>query len=395
MNYKKYLLEITIFFSGAVVMIFELAGSRILGPYFGTSVFVWTSLIGIILASLSLGYYIGGVISDIEASIKKLSLIFFLSSLLVLVTIFFKDILLSFLQGSGLGVKAGSLLAAFILFSPASIFLGIITPYAVKLKLKNLEKSGTTVGILYAISTMGSIFGTFLAGFYLIPNFGVTNILFILVFALMIISFLLSLKYFIKKKFFVLLLVLALWGLHFSDSGALEKNNYYKYDTLYNHVEVYDFLDRGNKEPARILRINNSYSSAMFLEKDDLVFEYTKYYNLAEHFIPNFKNALMIGGAAYSYPKEFLRRYEEAKLDVVEIDPKLTEIAKKHFNLKDDNRLNIIHEDGRTFLNRSNKKYDVIYGDAFKSQNSLPFHLTTKEAVEKKYDMLNSDGVVI
>jgi spermidine synthase len=387
---RKYILEIAIFLSGGIVMIFEIAGSRVIGPYFGTSIFVWTSLIGIILGSLSLGYYYGGRIADKRASFNELSLFFLLAACLIFLTLLIKDPLLYFFQASNIGVKSGSFLSAIILFAPASIILGIISPYAVKLKLKRLETSGKIVGNLYALSTLGSICGTFLAGFYLIPKFGTSNIIFSLVLTLFILSFSLSLHNF-KKRIVLLILILFAFLL----IRNLDKNDkLYEGETAYNHVEIEEYKNLDN-EKIRMLKINTNFSSAMYIDKDDLVFTYTKYYNLAEHFVPNFKKALMIGGAAYSYPKEFLKRYEKAEIDVIEIDPGLTELAKEYFNLKEDERLNIIHEDGRTFINRTKNKYDVIYGDAFKSQNSLPFQLTTKEAIKKKYDILNEQGVVI
>jgi len=141
--------------------------------------------------------------------------------------------------------------------------------------------------------------------------------------------------------------------------------------------------------------INNENHSSMFLDSDELVSEYTKYYHLAKHFNPNFKKTLMLGGAGYSYPKDFLHKYPGATIDVVEIDPKVTELAKKYFRLEESPRLTIYHEDGRVFLNKTQEKYDVIFGDAFSSHYSLPYQLTTKEAVQKKYNILNDDGMVI
>ena len=103
----------------------------------------------------------------------------------------------------------------------------------------------------------------------------------------------------------------------------------------------------------------------------------------------------MLGGAAYSYPKDFLSQYSTARMDVVEIDPGVTQLARQYFGLRDDPRLRIYDEDGRIFLNNTEEKYDVIFGDAFSSFYALPFHLTTREAVQKKYDILNDGGVVV
>jgi len=143
------------------------------------------------------------------------------------------------------------------------------------------------------------------------------------------------------------------------------------------------------------MRINNEYSSAMFLEDDSLVFPYSRYFQLPEHFKPDFQKVLILGGAGYCYPRHFLKKYPNAQIDVVEIDPMITTIARKEFKLKDNPRMRIFHEDARVFLNHSEEKYDAILGDAFKSLYTIPFQLTTVEATQKMYDMLENGGLVI
>ncbi len=395
MKIQKYTLEITVFVCGAVVMIFELVGSRVLGPYFGTSTFVWTSIIGIILGSLSLGYYLGGKIADKKASFGLLSSFILMSAVFMGFTTFIKEPLLSALQILPIGFKSGAIVGSLILFAPVSILLGIVSPYAAKLKLHNLNTSGETMGNLYALSTLGSILGTFLAGFYLIPKFGTNNLLITLTVILVIISIILSLKQFFKKNYVFLGIILFSLIFPSNSSKAFGKDNFIDIDTLYSRIWIYDHKDIKTNKMVRVMGINNENHSSMFLDSDELVNEYTKYYHLAKHFNPNFKKTLLFGGAGYSYPKDFLLQYREATIDVVEIDPKVTELARKYFNLKDDPRLNIYHEDGRVYLNRTKENYDVIWGDAFSSIHSVPYQLTTKEAIQKKYDILNSDGIVI
>ncbi|MFH1533488.1 MAG: fused MFS/spermidine synthase, partial [Nitrospirota bacterium] len=162
---KKYILEIIVFFSGAIVMVLELVGSRVLAPYVGTSILVWTSLIGIILGSLSLGYYLGGRIADKKASFRILAFILFSAAILITLTTLIKSPVLTFIQTSIRDLRTASVVATILLFTPASIALGMVSPYSVKLKLHRLEATGRTVGNLYALSTIGSIVGTFLAGF--------------------------------------------------------------------------------------------------------------------------------------------------------------------------------------------------------------------------------------
>jgi spermidine synthase len=174
-----------------------------------------------------------------------------------------------------------------------------------------------------------------------------------------------------------------------------EKMNFIDIDTAYNRIWIYDQTDAKTNRPIRIMGINNENHSSMFLDGDELVNQYSEYYLFAGHFYPELKSALIIGGAGYSLPKAFLETYPKAAIDVVEIDPMVTELAKKYFRLQEDKRLRIFHEDGRVYLNKAEKKYDVIFGDAFGAYYSLPYQLTTKEAVQKKYDILSDNGLVI
>src|SRR3989344_6130495 len=128
---------------------------------------------------------------------------------------------------------------------------------------------------------------------------------------------------------------------------------------------------------------------------NDLVFDYTKFYRLFGYFVPNPANVLMIGGGAYTYPHDFIKNYPDAKMDVVEIDPGMTDIARKYFGLNDEKNLAIYHQDARIYLNENKKKYDVIFGDAFNSASAIPFQLTTKEAVQKEYEALKDGGAIM
>lgn len=391
---KRPFLEIVVFICGAVVMIYELAGSRVLGPYLGTSIFIWTSLIGIILGSLSLGYWLGGRLADKKPAFSSLARIILVAAIFIGLTTLIKETFLFYLPRYISGLKWQSVLASILLFAPASIFLGMVSPYAVRLKIKELNSSGRTVGNLYAISTVGSIAGTFAAGFWLIPVMGTTNILLSITILLALISVLLFIpERKIIKSFPSLLLIILTSG--YFMRGQSTAQAFIDEDTQYSRVWVYDAPDPGSGRMAKFMRINNESSSAMFLDSDELVFPYSKYYRLAEHFTPDFKSALILGGAAFSYPKYFLEKYPEATIDVVEIDPELTRLAREHFMLTDNPRMNVIHEDARTYLNRSDKKYDVIYGDTFKSLYTLPWHLTTREAAQKSFDMLNEGGCTV
>lgn len=389
------MLEIAVFFCGAIVMVYEIAGSRVVAPHFGTSIYVWTSLIGVILASLSLGYWLGGRIADKNPSFRILSFIILFAAALIGLTTFVKEEILQGLSIAFSGMMARTLLTALLLFAPASIFLGMVSPYAVRLKLISVKTSGRTVGNLYAISTLGSIFGTFLAGFFLIPWMGTQNILLLIGSLLVLIAAALNFSY---RKNPGSVVTPAILLLVFGGAAYLyntSEPNMIEVDTRYNKVQIFDTEYWITGEPIKVMKVNNEYSSAAYHDSDALVYEYLQFFRLAEHFKPGFEKALMLGGAAYSFPVYYLNHYPHAQIDVVEIDPGLTQLAKEHFGLKENERMHIYHEDARTFLNKQSGKYEVIYGDAYKSLMAIPFQLTSLEAAQKKYTMLEDNGILI
>ncbi len=395
---KKFILELTVFVCGALVMIYEIIGSRLLSPYLGASTYVWTSLIGVILAALSLGYWLGGKFADKRPDIKVLASVIFFAGGLVSVTILLKDLILSFITKVPIGLELKSVVAAILLFAPASVLLGFVTPYAVKLKMSSLEDSGKTVGRLYALSTVGSILGTFLAGFVLIPFVGSEKTLYLIGASLIGLSILLA--PFALSKVNVAVLVLFILGI-----SANELKNYYQHqsrdlhdiDTEYSRVQIFKTIEPHTKKTIRVVATDPYFvQSGTFLDSDELAFEYNKYYHLLRHFKPDMKKSLMIGGAGYSFPKDYLAKYPNAEIEVVEIDPQMTEIAREFFRLKENPRLKITHQDGRVFLNQAeSSQYDAVLMDAFGSLFSVPFQLTTLEAVQHINRVMKDDGVVI
>lgn len=395
---NKFILELTVFVCGALVMVYEIIGSRIVSPFIGTSTYVWTSLIGVILGALSLGYWLGGKTADRKPDLKILAAVIFLAGGAVAATILTKDIFLSFIARSTLSVELKSVAAALILFAPASVLLGFVTPYAVKLKMLSLADSGKTVGRLYALSTVGSILGTFTAGFFLIPLVGSTRTLYLIAFVLFGLSILLAPFAFSKTN--LTILILFVFGILTTELQAyllFRTNDLRDIDTEYSRVQIFTMTDEESGRKVRAMAFDPHFiQSKMFLDGDEPASEYLKYYHLVRHFKPDFQNALMIGGAGYSFPKDFLKVYPDKQLETVEIDPQMTEIAKKYFNLKEHPNLKIFHEDGRIFLNRAPvKKYDAVFLDAFGSLFTVPFHLTTVEAVGEISRVLRDDGVVI
>jgi len=395
---KDYLLEAIVFICGGVVMVFELIGSRLIGPYVGTSIYAWTSLIGVILASLSLGYYFGGRLADKNPNRNFLGTIIAFSGVLIYLTVFFENGgLLSINMFSSLELR--SVIISIILFAPASFFLGMVSPYAARLRVNNLETVGRDVGRLYALSTVGSIFGTFLAGFYIIPNFGTKASLFIIAASLMVASILLVGKKFVRDQAMLISIVMFIFLVVFNHFAEPIFSAFViaDIDTQYNRIRIYNGTDLATgKSTINFSTDPFGTQGAVFSDNTgDLVFEYTKFFRLAGYFNPKIESALMIGGCIYTYPRDFIKNFPEARMDIVEIDPAMTQIAKDYFYFNDSPAFSFFYQDGRIFLNDNKREYDVIFNDAFNSSSSVPFQLATKEAIQKEFDALNDDGVVL
>lgn len=420
---KRYRLEIILFIVNIIYMILELIASRILSPYFGSSNLVWTSVIGIILLSTSVGNYLGGIIADKERqNIKSLKTDIYIILLITGILIFiipliqkeFIQIIISFIKS----IKIGAIISTIVLFFLPSMFIGVLSPIIIKIKMNNLKSVGKISGGIYALATLGSIIGTFLGGFLLIPNFGSNEILFVLSIFIFLLMILLYEKE--EKNIFNRIICCVIIGIlinticlvNFYKVNAINGDKVLKedlgvhvnYDTQYGKVTIYNLNNEKGK--TRHLNIDRGNESGTFLEESrcyELLYEYTKYYDLMFKSSKNIENVLMIGGAGYSYPKYFISHYLDKRMVVVEIDEKITEIAKKYFfldklikeyNLEENGRLNIITQDGRIYLNENGKKYDAILNDSF-SGDTPAKTLTTKEAIEKIHNSLNEKGVYL
>ena len=393
---KKYLLEITTFIAGATGMIIELVASRILSPYLGNSNLIWTCIIGMMLAFMSLGYFIGGKLSDKHPKRNLLSLFLLNSATFISLIPMIEIYAIEPISKINFSLPLLAIICSTITFGIPSMFLATASPFAVKLKDKDLEEIGGVSGRMSALSTIGSIVGTFLAGFVLIPKLGVKNIILLVVIVLVILSYLIyedkDIKYTLKTiATLVILVSLVLVG----KKMFLQKHEDMILDTdsEYSRIWIKKFTNNSGKE-YKTLEVDTGYESIASGEKN-LTAEYLKYYDLFNYYQENTENVLMIGGAAYTYPSYFLEQYKDKKIDVVEIDSKMTELAEKYFDLNTQNKnLNIYHEDGRRYINTTQNKYDCILIDAFKGLN-VPFQLTTEEALIQAKRNLNENGIVI
>lgn len=393
---KKYLLPITVFICGALGMILELVAARILSPYVGSSNLIWTIIIGVMLTSMSLGYWVGGKKADKNPSTNQLSILLLVGAVItsfipLLETLFVKNLTLI---SENLVMIA--FLAAAVLFGLPSFVLATVSPFAVKLRDKQYENVGEISGSTSSLSTIGSIVGTFLAGFLFIPFFGIRYIILGVTLLLLILSFALFEKK--EKKYFAFILAITLIciGIQVLGKITFDKQNpdiLQDVDSEYSRIWVKEV--KANDTSYKTLQVDTGLESYIEKETGKMGAKYLYYYDLPEYYLKNATSTLMIGGAAYTYPTHYLSKYQDKTIDVVEIDAKMTEIAEEQFGLnRDNNRLHIYHQDGRSFLNTTDNQYDVILIDAFKGENA-PFELTTYEAMQHVKDCLNENGMVI
>lgn len=402
------MLELVSFICGASVMVMEMAGSRLLAPYLGTSIVVWTALIGVILASLSVGYWLGGKFGDKNPTASTLSKIIFGAGTFVLVAAFLQAGLLPSL--TGLPLELAAVVAACLLFTVPSVLLGMVSPYIIQVKLalmQSKDKSGAVIGRFYALSTLGSILGTFLGGYYLISWLGTRTILYAVA-ATLVLAAMLAASQARKSSArakstasMAVILVMALGGGAWASMG--QSNDPAKglvRDTRYNHLEIREGYVNTYSSPMRFLITDpGSVQSGMLLSSPtELALDYTRFYGLAWHIVPDAQKFLMLGGGGYSVPKYLLHARKDARIDVVEIDPGITGAAREFFELPDDPRLTVFDEDARVFLNRRAAesepgRYDIIMGDTFTSSYNIPFHLGTVECAERIYALLEDKGV--
>ena len=411
---KKYRFEIIIFIVDAIVMILELIASRLLSPYFWNSNIVRTSVIWIILLSSSLWSYLGWKIADKKYKERSLKIILIMTSLVVFIIPFIQWFVLSSISNGIPSIKIWAILSTILLFFIPSFCMGTVNPIILKLKLENLNTAWKTAGRISAIWTIWAIVWTFLWWFVLVPNFWSNNIIFVLTIILLITVFLVNCNIKEKTNIFVFAMMIVsylafVWFSMFNlskEDYILDwiKNTKISYDTEYWSVRIYNTSK--NWENVRILNIDWWFESASFTDEwkqYELVFDYTKYYNKMFDANIDINNVLLIWWGWYSYPKYYISHYLSKKMDVVEIDGMITEIARKYFfldklieefDLESNGRLRLINEDGRTYLNNNDTQYDAILNEAFSGDNPAKT-LTTLENIKNIKKSLEKDWVYL
>ncbi len=386
-------LELLVFVVGAASLGAEIAAARLMAPFFGASTIVWANTIGVVLVALSVGYWLGGRFADRHPHRRGLCTLVLIASLAVGLIPFvadpFLDVSVEALDKVSAGAFIGSLAAVLVLVAPPVMLLGAASPYAIRLAVRSVEESGTVAGRMYAISTFGSLVGTFASALLLIPLLGTrrTFLTFALVCALVAVVGVPRRRGALVPAALALLLVLPVGTIKASDDAKVLE----EIETQYQYARVVEEEDGERKlELNEGQAVHSVYRPWSYLTGD--VWDEYLVLPLAALARPPERVAIL-GNAAGTTARAYGHYFPATSVDGVEIDDELTELGRRFFDLRN-HRLEVFHEDARPYLRRTDRRYDVIMIDAYR-QPYIPFYLATREFFELARDRLRDGGVVV
>lgn len=398
MRNRSFLL-VVVFVSGMTTMAVEMSASRLLAPYFGTSLIIWANLIGLILIYLTAGYYLGGRLADRHPSEGTLYQITAWAGFAIgLVPFVARPVLRFSMVGFAtysVGIFLGSLLGVIALFAVPIMLLGCVSPFAIRLAVRDVETTGNIAGGIYALSTLGSIIGTFLPVLALIPAIGTRKTFLLFALILLVASVLGLMRTRRRLAPWYALLLVAVVALGLFGPGGLIKSVpglVYETESPYHYIQVVQ--DSGNT----YLVLNEGHAVHSVYNPDSvLAYGIWDYFLMAPYFNAHERqedvhSLLLIGLAAGTVARQYTAVYGDIPIDGVEIDPVIVRVARRYFDMNEPN-LNAIVQDGRYFLETTDRKYDVVGIDAYR-QPYIPFHLTTREFFSRVRDHLTEGGVV-
>jgi predicted membrane-bound spermidine synthase len=401
-------LYLVAFVTGAIVMSFEMLGSRYLAPAFGAGIYTWASLISTVLAALCAGYFVGGYVADRYPSPAVLGTTVAVGSVYLLLLPAFSEQVLQFFAWQIDDIKLGSLAAAMAIMLFPVTFFGMYSPFAIRLLMDSKQNAGAVSGTVYGISTAGSILGTLTTTFFLIPMIGARAITLMLGIIGLLGGALLfaaaSSKWRRSARLGILGILLVSQAMpppvHAEDSfdqqirdniRALKDGRIAHLETVYNDIFV--------TKDASLLTMGFQWKGWHFNESvvnladpDDLPMLYSRVMSIAAIFPQDIKRVLVLGLGAGSVPVYLNRFLPDATIDAVELDPGVIDVSKKYFGLRETSTFHLIENDARVFLNRHTEPYDLIFVDAF-TGSYIPFHLMTKEFYQLVRSRLAPHGV--
>ncbi len=389
MRSSRVALAALVFGAGTGSLATEIAASRLLAPYFGSSTIVWSNLIGIVLAGLALGYFLGGRLADRRPEPRLLGLIVLAAAVWVAVTPFvarpFLDATVSSLDDASAGAVIGSFFAVLLLFAPAVVLLGMVSPFAIRLALTDVETAGAVAGRFYALSTGGSLLGTFVPALLTIPLVGTQRTLLGTAFVLAgSASLLLGRRAAVAAVAFAVLVAIP--------PGAVkaEEGLLYEEESRHQFIQV---LERDDGR--RLLSLNEGVAVHSVWRKETVLTGGVWDALLAVPIVLGEppRRVAILGNAGGTLARAFGVFWPEAQIDGVELDAAVTDVGYRYFGLGDNPRVTTYDEDARPFLRRIGRRYDVIYVDAYR-QPYVHFYLATQEFFGLVRERLAPGGVV-
>ncbi len=384
MNFKKFFIYIIAFLSGAIVLVLEISGTRILAPFYGVTIYVWAAMITITLFSLSMGYFAGGKVADKFSEKNLLSFILFLSAFFIFIIPYISNYVLFITSQTG--HKAGAFLSSFLILAIPLFFLGSITPYCLKLSAGDIKKIGITAGKLYGISTLGSLSGALITVFLLIPYLSIKFIIFLLSLILFLSAlFWVLIEKQIKKILLFIIYALILYIIiYFIPELKIARKTIIKYNknTVYSNIKVIE------QKNFRSLLLDGALQGDYDLFSNRFIGDYLKLMAKGVRYVKNSENALILGLGCGALKSELER--ENINSVFVEIDPEIKKVAENYFGFKGD----VIIDDARHFIKNSKKSFDLIFVDVYNGFNFC-WYLFSKEATEEMKKILNQGGLII
>ncbi|MGH3034416.1 MAG: spermidine synthase [Gaiellaceae bacterium] len=382
-------LGVVVFAGGAGTLATEIAASRLLAPYFGSSTIVWANIIGLILAYLSLGYWLGGKLADRRPDPRVLGVAILVAALAIVVTPFVSrpilDLALEGLDAVSVGAVVGSFFAALALFAVPVTLLGAVAPFAIRLALVDVGEAGAVAGRLYALSTVGSIVGTFVSAIVAIPLLGTQR-------TMLGSAALLALAAALLLGSRWQLLTLGVVGLLFVPAGTIKATPGLLYETesAYQYIQVVE-----RDDGSRALKLNEGVAiHSLWHPGTVLTGGVWDTFLLVPPLLDRpVERMLVIGNAGGTVARAYGELYPDVVIDGVEIDPEVSEAGRRFLGLGDNPNLHVIDADGRPYLELTDRSYDVIVVDAY-HQPYIPFYLATEEFFEAAREHLNPGGVL-
>lgn len=405
----------TVFISSFCIMVLELVASRLIARHLGSSLYTWTAVIGVVLAGITIGNYLGGRIADRFQAKKALAVLFAISSAACVITVILNNVVAEWVWLWHFSWPARTFTHVSLVFLLPSVLLGTISPVVAKMALDQGLATGRTVGDIYAWGAAGSIAGTFAAGYYLIATMGTVAIIWAVAAALLLMAILYWVKFwllYLWAVIFVAALTMAMFPVEWAESAGSslalrEQPNpkiIYEDESQYCYISVRQNPENPNKRAFYQDRLKHS--EIIMGDISDLQYNYEQIHAAITHRFSQDKDklsVLIIGGGGYVFPRYVEKLWPGSRVDVVEIDPRVTEAAMEAFGLERDTSINIFTMDARNYVDELLQqerigeeitRYDFIYEDAF-DDYSVPYQLVTKEFNDKINRILKNDGVYL